>query len=299
MSEWTELGDRCWVRRYREWDLNVGLVVGDDGALVIDPRASTAQAEQVLAEIRELTDLPVKWVVNTHAHFDHTFGNAAILKAAGTDAASYTHENAATALAERGPALQEHYRDHPGTDPAYPEIPAEVLAEVAATELVAVDNTFSVAKVIDLGGRRVELLHLGNAHTDGDVVVVVPEADVYFVGDLVEESAPPSYGDDSYPLEWPETLDRVIGLLTAESKVVPGHGAVVDAEFVRDQAGHLGTVANTISGLHHAGTSLEDALQHTDDWPWPVEHLEHAVRRGYAVLGAPRRPTLPLLGPEH
>jgi glyoxylase-like metal-dependent hydrolase (beta-lactamase superfamily II) len=153
-----------------------------------------------------------------------------------------------------------------------------------------------VAKVIDLGGRRVELLHLGNGHTDGDVVVVVPDVDVFFVGDLVEESAPPSYGDDSYPLEWPETLDRVIGLLGAESKVVPGHGAVVDAEYVREQAGDLGTVANTISGLHHAGTSLEKALRHTDDWPWPVEHLEQAVRRGYAVLGTPRRPTLPMLG---
>ncbi|TCN34273.1 glyoxylase-like metal-dependent hydrolase (beta-lactamase superfamily II) [Kribbella orskensis] len=292
MSAWAELGDRCWVRRYPEWDLNVGLVVGSAGALVIDTRATTAQAEELLAEIRELTDAPVRWVVNTHAHFDHTFGNGVF-----TDATSYAQENAAAALAERGPALQQHYRDNPGPDPRYPEIAAEVLAELAATKLVAIDNTFAVAKVIDLGDRRVELLHLGNAHTDGDLVVVVPDADVYFVGDLLEESAPPSYGDDSFPLEWPDTLDRLIGLLTATSKVVPGHGAVVDAEFARDQAGDLGTVANTISGLHHNGTSLEAALAHTDDWPWPTAHVERAVRRGYAVLGTPRRPTLPLLGP--
>jgi glyoxylase-like metal-dependent hydrolase (beta-lactamase superfamily II) len=291
MSAWTELGDRCWVRRYRDWDINVGLVVGSEGALVIDTRASTAQAGELLGHIRELTDAPVRWVVNTHAHFDHIFGNAVF---AGAE--TYAHENAAATHTTRGPELRQHYRDHPGPDPAYPEIAPETLAGVATTELVAVSNTFAVAKVIDLGDRRVELLHLGNAHTDGDTVVVVPDVDVYFVGDLVEESAPPSYGDDSYPLEWPDTIDRVVGMLSATAKVVPGHGAVVDAEFVRDQANDLGTVANTISGLHHGGTSLADALAHTDDWPWPVEHLEQAVRRAYAVLGTPPRPTLPLLG---
>ncbi|MFG1812287.1 MBL fold metallo-hydrolase [Kribbella sp. NPDC049174] len=255
MSAWTEIGDRCWVRRYDEWDLNVGLIVGTDGALVIDTRATTEQADELATHIREVTETPVRWVVNTHAHFDHVVGNSVF-----TDATVYLHENAAT----------EENLD--GT-------------------------TFAVAKVIDLGDRRAELLHLGNAHTSGDTVVVVPDVDVFFVGDLIEESAPPSYGADSYPLEWPDTIDRVIGLLSDTAKVVPGHGAVVDAEFVREQAGDLGTVANTISGLHHAGTSLDDALKHTDDWPWPLEHLQDAIKRGYESLGTPRRPTLPLLGP--
>lgn len=292
MSAWAELGDRCWVRRYREWDLNVGLVVGTESAVVIDTGASAAQAAELLAEIREFTDVPVRWVVNTHAHFDHTFGNGAFAEAGAT---SFAQENAAAALADQGPVLQAQYAENP-VDPDFPDIAPAVLTEVANTKLVAVDNPFAVAKVIDLGDRRVELLHLGNGHTDGDVVVVVPDVDVFFAGDLIEESAPPSYGDDSYPLEWTDTVDRLIGLLSATAKVVPGHGAVVDAEFVRDQAGDLGTVANTISGLHHAGTSLEAALAHTDDWPWPVAQLEHAVRRGYATLGIPRRPTLPILG---
>jgi glyoxylase-like metal-dependent hydrolase (beta-lactamase superfamily II) len=255
MSEWVEVGDRCWVRRYDEWDLNVGLIAGTGGALLIDTRATTEQAEELRDHIREAIDVPVRWVVNTHAHFDHVVGNSVF-----DQAEVIAHENAATA------------------------------AKLTAT-------TFSVAKVVDLGDRRVELLHLGNAHTDGDVVVVVPDVDVFFVGDLIEESAPPSYGDDSYPLEWPDTIDRVIGLLSDTAKVVPGHGAVVDAEFVRDQADDLGTVANTISGLHHAGTPLDDALKHTEDWPWPLGKLQDAIKRGYEALGTPRRPTLPLLGP--
>jgi glyoxylase-like metal-dependent hydrolase (beta-lactamase superfamily II) len=258
MSWWAEIGDRCWVRRYDEWDLNIGLVVGSGGALLIDTRATTEQAEELREHLREVTDQPVRWVVNTHAHFDHVNGNG-VFAAAGAEV--FAHENAAAA------------------------------ANLTVT-------TLAVAKVIDLGDRRVELLHLGNAHTGGDVVAVVPDLDVIFVGDLIEESAPPSYGEDSFPLEWPDTIDRVIGLLSETTKVVPGHGAVVDAEFVRNQANDLGTVANTISGLHYGGMSLDQALAHTDDWPWPVDKLQDAIKRGYDALGVPRRPTLPLLGPE-
>ena len=255
MSMWAAVGDRCWVRRYDEWDLNVGLVVGTGGALVIDTRATAEQAAELREHIREVTDATIRWVVNTHAHFDHVVGNSVF-----AEATVYLHENAAAE------------DDLPGT-------------------------TYSVAKVIDLGDRRVELLYLGNAHTSGDTVVVVPDVDVFFVGDMVEESAPPSYGEDSFPLEWPDTLNRVIGMMSPTAKLVPGHGAVVDAEYAQVQAIDLGTVANTISALHHAGTSLDDALKHTDDWPWPVEKLQDAIKRGYEALGTPQRPTLPLLGP--
>ncbi|MEU4197917.1 MBL fold metallo-hydrolase [Kribbella sp. NPDC026611] len=255
MSAWAELGDRTWVRRYDEWDLNIGLVVGADGALLIDTRATTEQAEELREHVRELTDKPVNWVVNTHAHFDHVVGNSVF-----TDATVYLHENA------------------------------------AAEENLA-GTTFSVAKVIDLGDRRVELLYVGNGHTSGDAIVVVPDVDVFFLGDLIEETAPPSYGEDSFPLEWPDTLNQAIGMMSGTAKLVPGHGAVVDADFAREQAGELGDVANTISTLHHAGTSLEDALAHTEDWPWPVDKLQDAIKRGYQALGAPRKPTLPLLGP--
>ncbi|HWD79783.1 MAG TPA: MBL fold metallo-hydrolase [Kribbella sp.] len=231
------------------------MVVGTDGALVIDTRATTEEAEQLRDHIRELTDLPVKWVVNTHAHFDHVNGNSVF-----TGAEVYLHENAAAE------------QDLAGT-------------------------TFAAAKVVDLGDRRVELLWVGNAHTSGDTVVVVPDANVFFVGDLLEESAPPSYGEDSFPLEWPDTIQAVVGMMPKDVRIVPGHGAVVDLEFAHDQAIELGKVANTISTLHHAGTSLEDALKHTEDWPWPVDKLQDAIRRGYAVLGTPQRPSLPLLGP--
>lgn len=289
-ANWTELGDRCWVRRYPEWDLNIGVVAGSAGVLVIDTHATVAFATELLADVRRLVPgADVRWAVNTHAHFDHTFGNS-VFADAGVTVTS--QENAAAQLLERGPLLQQRYVENPGVDPDFPTIPADVIAEIAVAPLVPASETFAVAKVIDLGDRRVELLHLGNGHTDGDIVVLVPDADVVFTGDLVESSGPPSYGDDCYPLDWPDTLDRIVGLLTATTRVVPGHGPVVDAEFVRDQGGEIGSVANNISGLHHNGATLDYALRH-DEWPYPTAHLADAVRRGYEQLGGVRR-TLPM-----
>ena len=91
------------------------------------------------------------------------------------------------------------------TDPRGPE--------VAKTSLVPASRSFSSASVVDLGDRLVELVHPGRGHTAGDLVVRIGDADVVLAGDLVEESADPSYGADCYPLEWPGALDFVLGLV--------------------------------------------------------------------------------------
>ena len=149
-----------------------------------------------------------------------------------------------------------------------------------ATEPLAADRTFSSVWSLDLGDRVVEAVHPGRGHTAGDVVVRVADADILVAGDLVEQSAPPSYGPESFPLEWPAALDLVTSLLTDRTVVVPGHGDVVDAAFVRDQRADIGTVAETIHDLASRSVPLEEARRHAD-WPFPVEHLEHALRRGY------------------
>jgi glyoxylase-like metal-dependent hydrolase (beta-lactamase superfamily II) len=81
------------------------------------------------------------------------------------------------------------------------------------------------------------------ATPDGDLVVVVPDADLLFVGDLIESSGPPSFGPDSVPGEWPATVDAVIGLMTADTLAVPGHGAPVGREFVFEQRGRIAAQA--------------------------------------------------------
>ncbi|MFA6577133.1 MAG: MBL fold metallo-hydrolase, partial [Nocardioides sp.] len=120
-------------------------------------------------------------------------------------------------------------------------------------------------------------------HTAGDLVVRVPDCDTLLSGDLVEESAAPGFGGDCYPLEWPWTLDIVLGLTTSSSVVVPGHGAVVDREFVEVQRNQIGLVAETVRDLAGRGVKVEDALD-AGEWPFPRSALADAVRRGYEQL---------------
>ena len=278
----TEVAPRVWVAHYDFIDINIGLVGGERGLIVVDTYASAPLARQVIDDVRALGVGEVVGVVNTHEHFDHTFGNGAFRQEYG-DVPIHATEEAAARTVLSGEAWKsdsEQYDD--------PQVP-----DIRATEIVPADHTFSSAAVIDLGDRLVELVHPGRGHTGGDLLVRVDDADVLLAGDLVEESGPPAYGTDCYPLDWPQTLDVATGLLTAGTVVVPGHGAVVDRSFVLDQRVAVGTVAATIRDLAARGVRAEDALDAADEWPFEKDRLEHAVRRGYAQL-APGDRRLPM-----
>jgi glyoxylase-like metal-dependent hydrolase (beta-lactamase superfamily II) len=275
VSGFHEVADRVWVARYPWFDVNVSVVAGGAGLLVLDTLASAALAGELVDDLRRVSSLPVLWAVNTHAHFDHTFGNG-VLRDAG--ATLLCHETAAEILPASGRAVRAEAAGE--DDPRW--------AAVAATEVVVPDQTFSSAMAVDLGDRMVELVHPGRGHTAGDLVVRVPDADVLLAGDLVEESGQrgtsmPGFGDDCFPMEWPLTLDVVLGLTTTATTVVPGHGAVVDREFVEQQRNEIGIVAETIRDLATRGVPVGDALT-AAEWPYPREALADAVRRGYEQL---------------
>jgi glyoxylase-like metal-dependent hydrolase (beta-lactamase superfamily II) len=268
-----EVADRVWVARYPWLDVNVSVVAGDAGLLVLDTQASAALAREVVADLRRVSGLPVLWAVNSHEHWDHTFGNG-VLQAEGAEL--ICHERAAETLPEHAAEVRASAAEE--DDPRW--------AEVAATEVVVPERTFSSAISLDLGDRHVELVHPGRGHTGGDLVVRVPDADVLLAGDLVEQTDQgnvPAFGTDCYPMEWPLTLDIVLGLTTAQSVVVPGHGAVVDRDFVEVQRNEIGIVAETVRDLATRGVPLDDALA-AAEWPYPREALAGAVRRGYEHL---------------
>ena len=282
-----EIGDRCWVARFDFLDVNVGLVGGDRGLLVVDTHASEVEARRVVEQVRRLGVGEVVAVVNTHEHFDHTFGN--VVFAEEYDALELIcHDEAAAGLRQHADAVKAECAAD-GSDPRH--------ADVAAARVVVPPTTFSSAKVVDLGDRLVELIHPGRGHTAGDAVVRVGDADLVFAGDLVEESAlrngVPGYGRDCYPMEWPSTLDLVVSMLTPSSVVVPGHGLPVDLDFVQEQRSAIGVVAETIRDLASRGVPVADALD-AAEWPYPQEELRHAVTRGYAHLPRAAR-SLPLL----
>lgn len=282
-----EIGDRCWVARWEFLDVNVGLVAGDRGLLVIDTLASEEAARRLVEQVRRLGAGEVVAVVNTHHHFDHCFGNV-VLTEEYDGPTVHAHDSVPDLLAEHGPRVQREAADADG-------VPEH--AAVAATRLHPPSDTFSSVRVVDLGDRSVELIHPGRGHTAGDVIARVGDADVTYAGDLVEESVArsgvPGFGADCYPMEWPATLDLVIGMLTDTSVVVPGHGLPVDKEFVSEQRNAIGTVAETIRDVAGRGVPVDEAVA-AAEWPYPAEELADAVRRGYAHLPRQAR-SLPLV----
>ncbi|MEP9361390.1 MBL fold metallo-hydrolase [Nocardioides sp. CN2-186] len=273
----TEVADRVWVARYEWFDVNVTLVGGERGLVVVDTHASSLAAREVIADVRRLGAGEVVRIVNTHEHFDHTFGNGEFRAAYG-ELPIHAHEEAAERTESAGERIKGLYDAEPD-DPHRDE--------VQATVVVPADHTFSSAVTLDLGDRAVELVHPGRGHTGGDLVLRVPDVDVLLAGDLVEESMArngvPGFGGDCYPLEWPHSLDIVLSLSTSSTVVVPGHGAPVDREFVEEQRNAIGIVAQTIRDLAARGVPVDQALD-AAEWPYPREELAAAVRRGYGHL---------------
>ncbi len=282
MSQFTEVGERVWVARYEWWDVNVSVVEGEAGLLVVDTHSSSVAAREVVADLRRLSARPVVGLVNTHAHFDHVLGNHTFRSEYG-EMPITAHEATRRTLVEEG----EEVRDLAG------ERAAERGEEIAATPVVAPDHVFSSVTTIDLGDRSVEVVHPGRGHTDGDVVVRIEAADVLLAGDLVEESGPPAYGQDCFPMDWPLSLDLVLDLVGPGSVVVPGHGAPVGRAFVEEQRGDIGVVAETIRDLAGRGVGVDGALA-AAQWPFPAEALGDAVRRGFEQLPRSQK-RLPLL----
>ncbi|MGL5826258.1 MAG: MBL fold metallo-hydrolase [Nocardioides sp.] len=271
--EFVEIADRIWVARSPWYHLNITVIRGATGLVVVDTHGSEAEGHRVVGDIRRLGLGEVTAVVNTHEHFDHTFGNAAFRAAYG-EIAMFAHEVAAANTVSSGEYFKATYVDEPGDD---------YRAEVLATTIVPATETFSSTRVLDLGDRMVEMVYPGRGHSGGDLVLSVPDANVLVAGDLVEESGPPVYGIDSWPMDWPLTLDIVLGLTTTASVIVPGHGSIVDRGFVEQQRGDIGIVAETIRDLAGRGIPADEAIA-VATWPFPAAELGDAVRRGYEHL---------------
>lgn len=267
---WREVADGIYVRRHRWLDLNVCLVVGSDRCLLVDTGTSHRHGRELLAELRRITRAPYT-VVNTHAHFDHFFGNSAF-----RPSQIWGHVRCAEMARDYGEVqrrlMAAHLRQSGQADAD------DLAAEFDQVVVDPPDRTFERSAVLDVGGRRVELHHLGRGHTDNDIVVVVPDTGVVLAGDLVEEGAPPSF-DDAFPLDWPDTLGRLLSLVTGP--VVPGHGEVVDRDHVQRQAEELTRVAEVAKAAHRDGRDVDSAWHEV---PFPEAYARTALRRAFRQL---------------
>jgi len=240
------------------------------GALIIDTRASHREADQLIDELKSLTSLPVAWVVNTHWHWDHTFGNSRF-----EGANLWGHRLCRQALAERPVEMIQGALDWLREDGA------NVLAdEIEAVVIVPPELVFDETATIDLGGRIVELSYYGLAHTDADIVIRVPQSGVAFFGDMLEQGAPPNFGD-SYPLAWPETL--AVAMAPSQDSIVPGHGDVLTETEALAQLEELKDVARLARSCLIEGVPVEEAAR---QGPYPAEVMVGALRRALEVAGS-------------
>lgn len=227
--DWEELAGGVHRCRLPFLDVTVGLVEGRYGSLLIDCGTTLNEAAAIADDVRELTGGAVTHLVMTHHHFDHILGSAGF-----PGARAYAAPPVAVALtadldATCGAALSY------GADPG----------EVARAGNAARPPTRLVWQAdVDLGDRVVAVEHPGRGHTDHDLIVVVApthpaDRPVVFCGDLVEESADPAVDGGSDLRAWPSTLDRVLQAGGERAIYLPGHGAAVDADFVRAQRDQL------------------------------------------------------------
>ena len=270
-GSFVEVADRVLVLREPLLAVNVTLVLGDGEALLVDTLSTVGQAVELRAAVRAVTGDPLT-LVNTHHHFDHCFGNATL--AGDPPRPIWAHELAATALRDdperlRREAYAELRDEHP-----------ELADELAEVTVLAPTHTVHTEATLDIGGRQVVLRHPGRGHTDADLVVHVPDADVLVAGDLVEQSGPPAF-EDSYPLQWPDAVAELLRWTTDSTVLVPGHGTPVDADFVRAQHAQLVELAWLIRAGHTGSTPPERVAA---DAPFPARPALLAAHRGYAEL---------------
>ena len=251
-----EVGDGVLARRHEELDLTTGLVVGGERALVVDTAGDDLQGARLYAAVREVTALPLV-VAITHAHFDHCFGTGAF-----PPGPVHAHPRCRAAIGETAAVQREEWtryyrdrRDHATAD------------ALASTEPPLPDPTVAPELQVDLGDRTVTLLHPGRGHTDHDVVAVA--GDVVFAGDLVEQGAPPDFGD-AVVAEWPATVARLLAL--GASTFVPGHGDPMSRAEVEAQRDGLAEVAALHGAIRRGELDAAGAEERSPfpNVPWPA-----------------------------
>jgi cyclase len=201
---------------------NAGIIIGKDGIVAVDTLLSAKEAKRFIRDIRAVSKKPIKYVINTHYHLDHAFGNSEFAK---LGAVIIAHRNSRENLQKAGEATLKGYKDY--------GIPKEAME---GTRIALPRLTYDSKMTIDLGDQKVELIHAGPAHTNGDTLVVLPAKKVVFAGDVLFTNFHPFLAEGDLT-SWPKVLDSLLAL--DADKIIPGHGPVSAKKDIEEMKAYL------------------------------------------------------------
>ncbi len=244
---------------------NAGLVVGEGGSLLVDTLFDLALTQQMLDAMASVIDtVPIETLVNTHANGDHCYGNQLVTGAeiiASAASAAEMESLPPSGLAklleiDLGPQVTQYLHDSFGA------------FRFDNIDLRAPDRTFTGELTVEAGGRSVELVEVGPAHTAGDVLVYVPDAKTIFTGDILFIEGTPIVWDGPVS-NWLAACDRILELDC--DVIVPGHGPLTDAAGVQAVKDYLEFVVREATSRYEIGMSAADAARDIslgpyDDW---------------------------------
>jgi glyoxylase-like metal-dependent hydrolase (beta-lactamase superfamily II) len=231
-----------------EGDPNSGVIVGDDGAVVIDAQATPAMAEELIERVAKVTDKPIKYVLLTHYHAVRVLGASAF-----KDAQILASNSTLRLIVERGQQdMDSEIGRFPRLFRAVETIPGLTWPHITFPDQISVW----------LGKREVRIMHIGRGHTAGDVIAVVPDAGVVFSGDLVEYKSA-CYCGDAHFTDWPATLDNLAELQAAA--LVPGRGAALKTpqmvkEGIELTSDFISTLYGSVKDSVAKGRSLKETF---------------------------------------
>jgi cyclase len=254
---------------------NTAIIEDDDGVTVVDTHSKPSAARVIVQRLRELTRKPVRFVVNTHFHWDHWHGNE-VYPAAYPGAEVVTNQLTREAMVRKGlKRIQDHVRTVPAeivklradlaaaSPDRRPTLERDLrlaeayLAEVTALKPALPTLAFERTMTLYRRDREIHLLYLGRAHTEGDVFVYLPREKVVITGDAVIGWTP--YMGDGYPEDWAATLDRLAQL--DFTHIIMGHGDVAGRDWLRTFRGYVHDMVEAVRRESATGATLDEVKQ--------------------------------------
>lgn len=288
---------------------NAAIIEGDDDVLVVDSHVSPGGAWALREELKAITPKPIRWVVNSHFHFDHSHGNQIYGPEVQIIGHDYTRAQMVAGKSQDSPAREFFVGGVPNTiknlegrlaNAKTPEERAQIENQLAiqrnhlegTNEVKPTPPTLTLSRTLTLhrGAREIRILFLGRGHTAGDVVVYLPKERIVATGDLLIEG--PSYMGDAYFTEWIDTIEALKQV--DFDTILPGHGRAMTGKAKLDHwQAYVRDFWSQAQKFHKAGTPWEEAAKLVDlrgnatNYPAiksPGITPNHGMRRAYDIL---------------